>query len=102
MISVRNIFLNAANAFIKAGENDRAMEMLENCMQIMRRYPIESIPLGMNTNDYLMTCIADDFYKLGNSNRGREITAQLAADLLTDTFRQMMEFAAGVASDAKE
>jgi hypothetical protein len=97
----------------------------------------------MNTNDYLMTCIADDFYKLGNSNRGREITAQLAADLLisarfylefydyaqdnfetcgsyiyfladvldrngeeelskrlTDTFRQMMEFAAGVASDA--
>ena len=143
VISVRNIFLNAANAFIKAGENDRAMEMLENCMQIMRRYPIESIPLGMNTNDYLMTCIADDFYKLGNSNRGREITAQLAADLLisarfylefydyaqdtfetcgsyiyfladvldrngeeelskrlTDTFRQMMEFAAGVASDA--
>jgi hypothetical protein len=42
VMSQRGLFVNAAKAFFKAGENDRALEMLEKCQRVVRR---ESYPL---------------------------------------------------------
>ena len=91
VMSVRNVFLNAANAFMKAGQNDRAIEMLDRCFEAMRRYPLESIPLGMTTNDYVVMNLIDDYYTLGENNKGREYGALLAAELLVSA-RFYLEF----------
>jgi len=91
VMSPRSVFLNAANAFMKAGQNDRAMEMLDRCTEVMRRYPLESIPLGMTTNDYLVMSIIEDYYKLGCNEKARALGAQLAADLL-ESSRFYLEF----------
>ncbi len=91
VMSVRGVFLNAANAFMKVGQNDRALEMLDRCTEVMRRYPLDGIPVGMSTNDYLVMSMVEDYYKLGNANKAREIGSLLAADLLTGA-RFYLEF----------
>ena len=91
VMSVRGVFLNAANAFMKVGQNDRALEMLDRCTEVMRRYPLDGIPLGMSTNDYLVMSMVEDYYKLGNANKASEIGSLLAADLLTGA-RFYLEF----------
>ena len=82
VMSPRSVFLCAAGAFIKKGDDDKALEMLDKCCEVMRRYPYDSIPVGMSTNDYLMICIVEDYYKLGEYEKAREIGSQLAAELL--------------------
>ena len=76
---------------MKAGEKDRALEMLDRCGVAMRRYPIESIPLGMNTNDYLVLCTIENYYKLGEDAKATALGATYAADLL-ETTRFYLEF----------
>ncbi|MBO4566768.1 MAG: DUF2723 domain-containing protein [Bacteroidales bacterium] len=91
VMSPRSVFLTAANAFIDAGENARAAEMLDRCCEVMRRYPLESIPLDMNTNDFLVMNIIEDYYKLGLDNKATALGATFAADLL-ETTRFYIEF----------
>ncbi|MBO4454939.1 MAG: DUF2723 domain-containing protein [Bacteroidales bacterium] len=91
VMSPRSVFLTAANAFIDAGENARAAEMLDRCCEVMRRYPLESIPLDMNTNDFLVMSIIEDYYKLGLDNKATALGATFAADLL-ETTRFYIEF----------
>ena len=38
---------------MKAGEDGRALEMLDRCEEVMRNYPLETIPLGFSGNDYI-------------------------------------------------
>lgn len=91
VMAPRSIFLNCARAFMKEGRNDRALEMLERCREVMGNYPLETIPLGMSTNDYIVIGIVDTYYKLGEGNRARELGATMAADLL-ETARFYLEF----------
>ena len=87
----RGIFLNCAKAFMNEGKNEWALEMLERSREVMRRFPLESIPLGMSTNDYLVIAMVESYYKLGQMDRAREVGALLAADLL-ETARFYLEF----------
>ena len=91
VMAPRMIFLNAAKAFMKEDRNDRAVEMLDLSNQAMRRFPIESIPLGMSTNDYIVIGIIDTYYQLGQTDKAREMGAQMGAELLK-TARFYLEF----------
>ncbi len=91
VMAPRGIFLNAAKAFMKEGKNDWAVEMLDLSREVMHRFPIESIPLGMSTNDYLVISMVDTYYKLGEVDKARELGALMAADLL-ETTRFYLEF----------
>ena len=91
VMSVRSVFLNAANAFIRAGEKDRALEMLDRCFDVMGRFPLESIPLGMSTNDYIVMQLVDAYYALGENDKGRLYGSLLAAELLVSS-RFYLEF----------
>ena len=91
VMATRGVFLAAANAFRDAGQNARAIEMLDRCCEVMRRYPIESIPLGMTTNDYLILCIIENYYALGEENKATALGASFAADLL-ESVRFYLEF----------
>ena len=87
----RVIFLNAAKAFMKLGQNDRAVEMLDKGREVMHRFPLEGIPLGMSTNDYIVIGMVEAYYDLGEVNKARELGALMAADLLEST-RFYLEF----------
>ena len=95
VMSVRGLFLTCANAFIKAGENDRALEMLDKGMEAMKQFPLESIPAGLSSNDYMVIGIIGDYYKLGEVEKARSLSAQLADDLLTTAkfYLEFFEFA---------
>ena len=96
--SIRQMFLNVANAFINEGENDRALEMLERCQEIMKNYPIESIPLGFAGNDFVMIEMVGDYYKLGQTDKARDLGSTMGAELLK-TARFYLEFYEWAQSD---
>ena len=91
VMAPRGIFLNAAKAFMKEGKNEWAVEMLDRGCEVMRRFPIESIPLGMSTNDYIVIGIVDTYYQLGELDKARELGARMGAALL-ETTRFYLEF----------
>ncbi len=91
VMAPRVIFLNAAKAFMKQGQNERAIEMLDRGCEVMHRFPIESIPLGMSTNDYIVISTVEAYYDLGEKSKARALGANMAADLL-ETARFYLEF----------
>ena len=82
VMSLRGLFVTAANAFIKAGENDRAMEMLDKCRDITRDFPLEGVPLGFSGNDYMVISMVEDYYKLGAADKAVELGTVMAQELL--------------------
>lgn len=82
VMSLRGLFVTAANAFIKAGENDRAMEMLDKCRDITRDFPLEGVPVGFSGNDYMVISMVEDYYKLGAADKAVELGTAMAQELL--------------------
>ncbi len=82
VLSLRSLFVTVADAFIKAGEDDRALEMLDKCQEVMRHFPLEAIPLGFSGNDYMVIRMVEDYYRLGQKDKARELAAGLSEQLL--------------------
>ena len=82
VLSLRGLFVTVANAFIKAEEYDRALEMLDKCQEVMRHFPLETVPLGFSGNDYMVVNMVEDYYKLGQKDKARELASQLSEQLL--------------------
>ena len=82
VMSLRGLFVTAANALIKAGENDRAMEMLDKCRDITRDFPLEGVPVGFSGNDYMVISMVEDYYKLGAADKAVELGTAMAQELL--------------------
>ena len=82
VMSLRGLFVTAANAFINAGENDRAMEMLDKCRDITRDFPLEGVPVGFSGNDYMVISMVEDYYKLDAADKAVELGAAMAQELL--------------------
>lgn len=76
------MFVNCANAFIKEGQYDRAKVMLDRSCEIMRNYPLEGIPVGMSSNDYMVIETIEDYFKIGDTESARALGASLGAQLL--------------------
>ena len=67
---------------MKAGEDDRALEMLDRAVDVMKHYPLETIPLGFSGNDYMVVLMIENYYKLGKPEKARELASELGAQLL--------------------
>ena len=93
VLSQRSIFVNAANAFIKAQEYDRALEMLDKCQECVpaETYPLETVCIGFTGNDYMVIAMVDDYLTLGQRDKGLRLAAKMA-DALTTTARFYMDF----------
>ena len=89
--AVRGIFVSCAKAFLKAGQRDRSLEMLDRCSVVMEHYPLETIPLGFSGNDYMVIDMIDLYYTLGEADKARELASRLGEDLLA-TARFYLEF----------
>lgn len=91
VLSLRSLFVTSANAFIKAGEKDKALEMLDMSQKVMQHFPLETIPLGFSSNDYMVVSMVEDYYALGSKDDARKLATDLAADLLI-TSKFYLEF----------
>jgi len=81
-LSIRNMFVTASNAFLREGERDRALEMVDMCAEVMKNYPKEAIPLGLSGNDYMVVNMVDNYYKLGQTDKARALAAEMGEELL--------------------
>ena len=82
VMSIRSLFVTCADAFMRAGENDRALEMVDKCCEVMQHYPLETVPLGFSGNDYMIVTLVEDYYKLGQPDKARQLATRLGSDLL--------------------
>ncbi len=83
VMSIRNLFLTSAEVFMREGWNDRALEMLDKGLEVTRAYPLETIPIGFVGNDYMVINIIDNYYKLGQTEKARELVVELGDGLLS-------------------
>ncbi len=81
---IRALFANCADAFMRAGEPQRAMEMLDAAQLIVKeeQYPLETICIGFSGNDYVVNSMVEDYFKLGAPDRARSLAVRYANELL--------------------
>ncbi len=91
VMSLRGMFTTSAIAFMKAGENERAVEMLDKCQEVTRRYPLSVIPLGFQVNDYMVVRMVDLYYQLGEVEKARKLGTEMSLQLLNSA-RFFLEF----------
>ena len=96
-VSLRSMFVTAAGAFQKAGETERAVEMLDMCREKVpsTNFPIESIPVGFSGNDYMVAEMVDLYYQLGEREKARDLGIELANELIVSArfYLEFYEFA---------
>ena len=93
VLSQRQLFLTVANALIDAGEDEKALEIMDLCQENFpeQNYPLESIPLGFSGNDYMVAQLVENYYYLGEVEKARDLAARFG-DQLTDTARFYLEW----------
>jgi hypothetical protein len=90
-MSVRMVFVNSAKAFLKAGQRERAAAMMDKCGEVMRHYPLDAIPAGFTTNDYMVVEMIRLNYLLGRRGEAEALSDELSRCLLEDA-RFYLEF----------
>ena len=102
VMPVRSLFVDAAEAFLKAGERDRALEMLDKCQEIMTRdrYPYETVSIGLPSNDLQEAYIMKYYFILGQSEKAMKVAVDLLNDLLMEA-RFAREFVGYAEDDFK-
>ena len=93
VLSQRQLFLNVANSLIDAQEDEKAKEILDLCQQNFpeENFPLETIPVGFSSNDYMVIQMVETYYFLGEKDKARELGLKLADGLL-DSSRFYLEF----------
>ncbi len=93
VMSLRNMFVSAANAFIAAGENGRAEEMLDKCRQVLKpkEYPYDNSILGWGSNALFPIEMVKDYYTLGKPEKAKALARELT-DELTESIRFYLDF----------
>lgn len=81
--SVRQVFVTAAIAFEKAGQPERALEMLNTMWEKTAPYPLDAIPIGFSANDYMVIESISLYYRLGQAEKANAIAEALYEELLS-------------------
>ena len=83
VMSLRNMFISSANAFIKEGEKEKAEKVLDKCREVMRpdRYPYDNSLLGWNSNALYPIEMVSYYYYLGRKDTAREVANELFGQL---------------------
>ena len=69
-MNLRNNFARCADQLMREGKNDKAIELLDKCLVEM---PVHNVPYN-----YFMLPIAELYFKLGESEKGKNIMATMA------------------------
>ena len=82
VLSIRELFVSCSDIFLAAGERERALEMIDKCVDVMQHYPLETVPLGFSNNDYMVVLMIDRYYELGQADKARALAVQMGSELL--------------------
>ena len=84
VLSQRQLFLTVSNALIDAGENEKALEILDMSQECFpeKNFPLETICVGFSGNDYMVAQIIENYYHLGASDKASDLAARLGDQLL--------------------
>ena len=79
VMSIRNMFISAANALLKEGDRERSEQLLDKCREIMRpdRYPYDNSLLGWASNALFPIEMIRYYYILGSKDKAREVAEEL-------------------------
>ncbi len=93
VMSLRNMFVSAANAFIAAGENGRAEEMLDKCQAVLKpkEYPYDNSILGWGSNALFPIEMVKDYYAIGKPEKAKTLAQELTEEL-TESIRFYLDF----------
>ncbi len=84
VMSVRGMFVNAVQSLIDDGSNDKAVELLDKCQDVMHRFPIETIALGFSANDYAVISMVELYYQLGCKEKAQLLGGEMGVKLLEE------------------
>ncbi|MGM9765480.1 MAG: hypothetical protein ACI3ZO_03890, partial [Candidatus Cryptobacteroides sp.] len=89
----RELFVTTANALLKNGDKERALKILDKCQESLPEdvWPLESIPLGFTTNDYMVINMIAGYYKAGAPDKAAELGRKLGNGLL-ESVRFYLDF----------
>ena len=84
VMSQRNMFVNAAEAFLRSDHKDWAEAALDQCQQVMpeQNYPLSSTCLGFAGNDLSVINMVAAYYKTGNAEKARDLAVRFLDDLM--------------------
>ena len=100
VLSQRQMFVTVANALIKKGQEGKALEMLDKCQEVIKKenFPLETIPVGLSNNDYMVIQMVSAYYRLGATEKARELAVDMSNELLVSA-RFFLEFYDYASSD---
>ena len=82
VLSQRQIFINVAKELTEAGEEEKAVEMLDMCQECV---PAEVYPLDMSyygfSNEYMVADMIQLYFDLGQKEKGRKLLSEFAPQL---------------------
>ena len=84
VLSQRQLFLTVSNALIDAGEEEKAIEMLDLCQENFpeANFPLETIPVGFSGNDYMVAQMIENYYYLDAVEKARDLATRMGDQLL--------------------
>ena len=82
---LRSMFESCASAFIKEGQIDRAVEMLDKCQEVVKdvNFPLETQCIGFGYNDLTVIQIISDYYLTGQPEKARDLALRFYNELVT-------------------
>ena len=85
VLNQRQLFLSVANALIDIREYKKAIEVLDLCQENFpeENFPLETISVGFTSNDYMVAQIIENYYFLGEKEKGRSMAIRMVEQLLT-------------------
>ena len=83
VLSQRQLFVNVAREQLKAGEKERAIEILDMCQECVpaESYPLDMIYLGFS-NEYMVLDMIEVYYEAGAPEKALDLAERFAAELM--------------------
>ena len=79
----RELFGNVARLCLEAGDKDRAVKLLDKCMESIpaETYPLETVSIGFAGNDLRVMDLVSLYYKADQPEKARALADQYEAEL---------------------
>lgn len=87
VLPIRETFLNAANAFMRDGETEKAVALMDKAMEVLpvSSYPIETISIGFYNQDISVIGMIDSYYEAGEPEKARALSSMFSEEILSST-----------------
>ena len=86
VLSQRQLFVNVAKEMLKAGDKERAIEMLDMCQESVpaENYPLDLIYLGFS-NEYMVIDMIETYYNAGAADKALDLARRFTDELFVST-----------------